>query len=332
MTTTLTARGPEDLLAAVPVVLGFRPADSVVMLTFDARRTFHARVDLPPPDDLDDDPDDDPDNDPDNDLAALSAALRDPCVVHGVGRAAFVVYSADAPRAVRVGARLRDDFGAVGIGVIDVLRAHEGLWWRLPTVAGQAEPGGRPYDEASHPFAAQAVFDGQVTHASRDDLRATLAPDVEAQQRVRSRLRGRRPGGATEVGWLTGALGRWVESSADPDDDQAARALRAVTRVEARDAALFAVSRETSRQHLRIWSGLLRRAPSEHVPDAAVLTAFAAWQSGHGALAWCALDRCFEVAPDHPLGLGLAECLTRAVPPSAWGEVEELSSAESDTA
>ena len=116
MTTTLTARGPEDLLAAVPVVLGFRPADSVVMLTFDARRTFHARVDLPPPDDLDDDPDDDPDNDPDNDLAALSAALRDPCVVHGVGRAAFVVYSADAPRAVRVGARLRDDFGAVGIG------------------------------------------------------------------------------------------------------------------------------------------------------------------------------------------------------------------------
>src|SRR3954470_2495078 len=50
MTTTLTARGPADLLAAVPVVLGFRPRDSLVMLTFDAVHSFHARVDLPPPD------------------------------------------------------------------------------------------------------------------------------------------------------------------------------------------------------------------------------------------------------------------------------------------
>jgi hypothetical protein len=107
---------------------------------------------------------------------------------------------------------------------------------------------------------------------------------------------------------------------------------RAVTRVAARDAALVAVTRETSRQHLRIWSGLLRRAPTGQVPVAAVLTAFAAWQSGHGALAWCALDRCFELEPDHCLGRGLAECLTRAVPPSAWGEVSELPVPESDTA
>jgi hypothetical protein len=320
MTTTLTARGPEDLLAAVPVVLGFRPSDSVVMLTFDARRTFHARVDLPPPDDADDD------------LPALSAALRDPCLVHGVGRVALVVYSADAALAARVGARLRGDFTAVEIGVIDVLRAHEGLWWQVPTGPREPESPGRPYDEACHPFAAQAVFDGQVTHATRDALRETLAPDPDAQRRVRARLRGLGPARPVEVGWVTEALGRWAESGADPDDDEAARVLRAVTRVEARDAALFAVSRETSREHLRVWSGLLRRAPAGHVPDAAVLTAFAAWQSGHGALAWCALDRCFEVAPDHPLGRGLAECLTRAVPPSAWAAVEGLSTPESDTA
>ena len=46
-TTTLTARSPEDLLALVPIVLGFVPRESVVMLTFGAQRTFHARVDLP---------------------------------------------------------------------------------------------------------------------------------------------------------------------------------------------------------------------------------------------------------------------------------------------
>ena len=46
-TTSLVARTPEDVLAVVPIVLGFVPEESVVMLTFGAERTFHARVDLP---------------------------------------------------------------------------------------------------------------------------------------------------------------------------------------------------------------------------------------------------------------------------------------------
>ena len=43
-----TARCPEDVLAVVPVLLGFVPEESVAMLTFGAPRVFHARVDLPP--------------------------------------------------------------------------------------------------------------------------------------------------------------------------------------------------------------------------------------------------------------------------------------------
>lgn len=320
MTTTLTARGPEDLLAAVPVVLGFRPADSVVMLTFDARRTFHARVDLPPPDDLD------------ADLPALSEALLGPCLAHGVGRVAFVVYSGDAALCGRVAARLRRDFTARDIGVIDVLRAHDRRWCRVPTRPGAREPSARAYDDIDHPFAAQAVFDGQVTHASRDDLRETLAPDLDAQRRVAERQSGFGVPGPAEVGWATEVVARCVASRADPDDDEAARLLWAAGRMDVRDAALFAVTRETSREHLRIWSALVRQAPAEQVPAPAVLAAFAAWQAGHGALAWCALDRCFEVDPDYGLARGLAECLTRAVPPAAWGEVEELSNPESDSA
>ena len=46
-TTTLTARTPEDVLAVVPVVLGFEPTESMVMLTFGSDPPFHARVDLP---------------------------------------------------------------------------------------------------------------------------------------------------------------------------------------------------------------------------------------------------------------------------------------------
>jgi Domain of unknown function (DUF4192) len=94
-----------------------------------------------------------------------------------------------------------------------------------------------------------------------------------------------------------------------------------VTRVEIRDAALEAVTRDSVLEHLRVWCHLLRRAPDPQVPDVAAVAAFCAWQAGDGALAWCALDRCFAVDPQHALGCCLAECLTRAVPPSAWEEV-----------
>jgi hypothetical protein len=44
-------------------------------------------------------------------------------------------------------------------------------------------------------------------------------------------------------------------------------------------------------------------------------------------LAWCALDRCLAVDPGHRLGQCLAECLTRALPPSVWEEVTHPSGA-----
>src|ERR1700712_6060955 len=45
---TFVARSPVDLVALVPMVLGFHPSDSVVLLTFGPPGgSFHARVDLP---------------------------------------------------------------------------------------------------------------------------------------------------------------------------------------------------------------------------------------------------------------------------------------------
>jgi hypothetical protein len=124
-----------------------------------------------------------------------------------------------------------------------------------------------------------------------------------------------------------------VRDRSDPDADEAALVLAAATRVEIRDAALEVVTRDTAAEHLRLWSLLLRRAPDAQVPDVAAVTAFCAWQAGDGALAWCALDRCFAVDVDHVLGACLAECLTRAVPPSAWeGVVAEADAAQEPTA
>ena len=66
---------------------------------------------------------------------------------------------------------------------------------------------------------------------------------------------------------------------------------------------------------MRLWTDLVRRAPDGLVSGAAGVLAFAAWTQGDGALAWCAVDRCFEDEPDHSLGRLVAEALERATPP-----------------
>jgi len=319
MTTTLTARGPEDLLAAVPVVLGFHPQQSLVMLTFGAVRGFHARVDLPPSGDA-------------GAIAEAVDVLLTPSRTHHVDTVAFVVYSADAVLAARLGAALVPAFVAAGICVFDVLRAHDGQWCSVPIRAGAEETPLVPYDDIRHPFNAQSVFDGRVTHASREELRATVAPETERRSRwaaLMSALPDPGPEGDRRARELVAG---WVGSGVEPDDDGAARVLRAVSRVEVRDATLYAVTRETAQDHLRVWVALLRGAPDVAVPDTAAVTGFCAWQSGDGALAWCALDRCFEIEPDHRLAVCLAECLLRAVPPTAWEEVVEDDLPRSDSA
>jgi hypothetical protein len=316
MTTLLTARGSEDFLAAVPVVLGFHPQQSLVMLTFGATRTFHARVDLPPPgDDGEDD--------------EIVASLLTPSQRHGVGQVVFVVYSADGTTAARLAARLVPAFAAGGIAVIDVLRAHQGRWSRVPLRAGGRETVPVRYDDDHHPFRAQAVLDGRVTRGSREAVRATVARDVELQRRW-ARLVDP-PDGAQvtesvveadrdEPAALCALVAGWVESRTAPDDAGAARVLRSARRVEVRDALLEAVTSTAAPDHVQVWSQLLRGAPVECVPDTAAVTAFCAWLAGDGALAWCALDRCFEVDPEHRLGTCLAQCLTRAIPPTVWHE------------
>jgi hypothetical protein len=47
---TLTVRTPADFLAAVPYLIGFHPADSVVVVGIAGQKVlFAARSDLPPP-------------------------------------------------------------------------------------------------------------------------------------------------------------------------------------------------------------------------------------------------------------------------------------------
>ncbi|MFC6285684.1 DUF4192 domain-containing protein [Nocardioides sp. GCM10027113] len=308
--TTLTARTPEDLLAVAPVVLGFQPADSVVMLTFGGPRCFHARVDLPPPQGAAEW------------TAELVDALLRPALQHGVGRVVFLLYT-DVPLAAdRICRRLVRGFREAGIEVVDALRADGRRWFPLLRHRRDVPAGGVPYDLSSHPFTAQAVLDGRVLQPSRGELAATLRP---VPARVAALLAARedapeQPDGCPDR--VSALVGRHVAAGTLPDDAEAARLLVAVTSSPVvRDAVWAGIRRDDARCHVAVWTDLLRRAPEDLAPAAAALLAVSAWVAGHGALAWCAVDRALELDPGHGLARLVAGLLEEAVPPPEDPEV-----------
>jgi hypothetical protein len=103
-----------------------------------------------------------------------------------------------------------------------------------------------------------------------------------------------------------------------PDEDQVAALLLAAGHGRLREPVQRRLTRASAPGLVDLWSEVVRRAPDDRVADAAGLLALCAWVSGHGALAWCAVDRAREVSPDHGLAGMVATLLEAAVPPQEW--------------
>ncbi len=299
--TPLVARTPEDILAFVPIALGFPPESSVAMLTFGEQPSFHARVDLP----------DDP-----GDVDELVDALLRPSLKHRVRQVLFVVYDDDTVVADESAWSLQEAFTERGIEVIDVLRVHEGRWF--PVLPGRPPEAydGVPFDPGAHPFTARAVFDGRVTRGSREELRASLDPVPGAVAECAAVL-------ATSPRPLTGPEVREVvhrhaqDSTPCPVEVLVPLAL-ALHDPASRDEAWCGLTRAVARGHVELWSDAVRRVPDEIVAGPASVLAVAAWLAGDGALAWCAVERCRAVEPSHSLARLVGDLLDDACSPEEW--------------
>ena len=299
---TLRARTPEDLLALVPVVLGFEPAESLTLLSFEGRRPFHARIDLPARE---------------HDEDAIQA-LVDPVVQHAVSLVAVIVHSHERARAAEVGGRLLEALAGREVAVIDVLLTDGRCWATLDAAAGPWTA----YDVSAHPFVVQAVVRGDVMHASREELAASLDPDPGRVERVAALAED----GADQPGpvgtWLAHLVSECLSRPGGPRDDECARLLTWLDRPDGVDAVIDLVEPGTAAQHADLWRAVLRAAPESQRDLPAMVMALCAWLAGHGALAWCALDRLSPEAAEQGLARAVRTALERAVPPDAWWQVE----------
>jgi hypothetical protein len=314
------ARTPTDLLAVVPAVLGFHPHDSVVLLTFGPPEgTFHARVDLP----LEA-----------SDQAAVTEMLVDAVRSNDVRRAALLLYTDDLEAAHAQAVLLLGRLLDLGVDVIEVLRVDDGHWYVVPE-DGSA---GTPYELETHPFTAQRVYEGHLVHRDRDELVDSLVGTDEddttavalAATRFADLVTSSEGTGDPVHGFLRGEA-RWLQrrlrerpAEREPLHPRDAGRLLVLASLEpTRDVALAEITRMNSGAHVDLWRELVRRSPRELLPGPSSLLALAAWQHGDGALAWCAIDRCLDVDPDHPLAHFVAEVLTAAVPPGVWHGIPE---------
>jgi hypothetical protein len=303
-TQTLSARSPEDVLATVPLVLGFVPEESVVMLTYGAEHPFHARLDLPVTA---------------RERRDVADALVRPAERHGVRRVLFVLYAAKAAPARSCARTLVRTFTDRGIDVVDVLRSDGRRWFVVPLGGSVREGPGVPYDVTGHLFTAQAVASGRVTLSSRAELASTVAADGAASRAVAEAvLQPHLADGAEEGTWVRATVGRWAAGLGPPDPATTKRLLVALREAEVRDAVLTAVDRQGAERQLSAWSALVRSAPTDLVAPVASVLAFLAWLAGDGALAWCALERAEEGEPSCGLAAVVAEALEQALPPSVW--------------
>jgi hypothetical protein len=159
------------------------------------------------------------------------------------------------------------------------------------------------------------VFDGRVTHSSREALAATLARDPVAAEAVADLLSDAEP--LSPAGIRPLITGHAESRFPMPPGAVAALAV-SLAQPELRDEAWRWLGRESAKAYVEFWSSMVRRTPEELVPGPASVLAFTAWLAGEGALAWCAVDRARAVDPEHSLAGLVAEMLMSATSPELW--------------
>lgn len=308
-------RSTADIVAVTPYLLGFHPADSLVVVGMAGGRiVFGARNDLPPP--------------PPDELAAT-------VVAQGVRSAAVLGYGPPAavtPAVLLCAVALR----AAGVQVHEMLRVTGDRWWSYGCdKPGCCPPEGNPCPPPTGEVAAEAVFRGMVALPDRQALVAQVAP-VEGEARAAMRA-------ATDraVSRMTDLVGRDLQAgrsgglvrrdgrAAMREAERRSRAGRALTDDEAAwlgvlltDAVVhdYALDRSDGLPwRVRLWAEVTRRVDPAHAAGPACLLAHAAWRAGDGALARVAVDRALKESPGHPTAEMLDDLLCAAVGPHTAG-------------
>ncbi len=301
-------RGPGDLAALVPELIGFPPTESLVVL---CQHEPRGRVGLTMRFELVDDGR--------IDLAAAAVAR---VVAQDATRCTFLIFTEGDPRASLV-ERLTDLLTEADVRLGEVLLVTGGLWSSYTCRRPCCPPEGTPIPSGTVGpagfVAAERVLAGGSLPGSREQLVSVLDLVDPLDPTVLDAAFDRVAGAVVadfaeavkaEVAHLRAAR----DAPADLDDDGVARCVAALRIVAVRDVVLgWSLGSATELQTLGLH--LLRRTPAADAAPVLVVTGAAAYAGGGGPLASESLERALRLEPDHRMALLLLTALDGAVAP-----------------
>lgn len=317
---------PAALVAALPVLLGFRPRDSLVLAAFGGasgrRLGLVLRVDLPAKRDVD----------AVAEMAAANLLRGSPTraavlVIGGAGsgRARSVPRRAVAEAAVAA-------LAAHGVDapiVVWAARCQGGAQWRCYDPCGCS---GLVPDPGATVAAAHAVAEGEVVFEDRAGLEALVVPVDEAVLGRREAMlvrmlevadadRGTAVDAVAASALVDAAIAGAAQATSTLDDEIVVRLAQALALPAVRDAALLRCAGPDAAAAEQLWATLARETPDPEAATPAALLAVSALLRGKGALANVALDRAEQAWPGHRLATLLRDALDAGLGPPqirAW--------------
>jgi hypothetical protein len=236
---------------------------------------------------------------------------------------AIVCLSADREQANIVGQDFAARLGSIGIVTPILLWADETRWADLDT----GDMGLRT-DAARKSVAAATVLGGRAQPAaSRESLAESLVGDREPVSALLPEIRAAAGASTAKVEgrWALARMQRFQRDDGNRlSDADATRLLVAVESTPTRDRLWLDMNRGNAGSHVALWTDMTKRAPDDVRTAPASLLGFASWLSGHGALAWCALD---QVPKGRPYALAnlVAAAVQSGMHPREWEASKTLS-------
>ena len=320
---------PGEIAAALPQLIGFRPVESVVLISLkgaSGRRVgLTVRADIPA----------------DEHVRALAGFLTRSIRTDSPAGVLVAVVSEAPNESATEGStelphhtlvrELTIALATAGIPLRDALLVRDDRWWSFDCSRSCCAPErGTPLPGGVSELAAASVAAGVVVAENREELESRIAPpgglawaavrnavlrvgaelDVRALAYTRDEL--------ADEGWdaVRAALARFRRAAAEPPtDDELARVLWALDDVPVRDHALELALGDDADAAEALWTYCTGRAPAPLDAPPATLLAVSAWLRGDGAMANVALERALGSAPDYRLADLLRRALSRCVPP-----------------
>jgi hypothetical protein len=327
---------PGEIAAALPQLLGFRPRESVVLVSLAGRSGrrvgLTVRADIPP---------------------AGDAAAAAPVLARSVrtGRPSAVLVAvvsevaspSDLPHRPLVGEVVRA-LDSVAVPVPEILLVRGGRWWSYDCPNPCCDPAaGTPLPAGVTQLEAAAVAAGTVVERDREALGARLAGPGRAAREgmadVCARVAADCTAAVAETGWDGFAAASWVAVTdalrrcrpgppAGPlSDEEIARVVCGLRDAEVRDRALELALGADAPAAEQLWTECTRRAPAPLDAAPATLLAVSAWLRGDGAMANVALGRALDAEPGYGLAMLLSEALAACLPPEELRHLLEATTA-----